>query len=111
MKVSRLEGALLNYWVAKAEGLNAAIYGYACDPTRSVGDQWNGGPYIYGYATDWAQGGPIIEREEIEIVPRANGEQWAAGIGRFVTGGDTVLIAAMRCFVASKFGEDVPDAE
>lgn len=56
-------------------------------------------------STDWAQGGPIIERERIHVYA---GPQWTAGIkpGQFVYG-PTALIAAMRCFVASKLGNEV----
>ena len=66
-------------------------------------------------STDWAQGGPIIERERIAV--KANGYGWwfarvggDFGQGEWVRG-DTPLIAAMRGYVASKLGDeiDVPD--
>ena len=101
MKVEELSGNLLDYWVGRAEGKTVEIRGGLC----MFGDEW------FSPTKKWSQGGPIIEREEIQLVPRANGEQWAAGIDQCVTGGDTVLIAAMRCYVASKFGDEVPDAE
>ena len=66
------------------------------------------------YSTDWAQGGPIIEREGISIVL-----DWDV-VGEFLWGatrieqsvvsqaeGTTPLIAAMRCYVASKLGDEV----
>ena len=66
------------------------------------------------YSTDWAQGGPIIEREGISIVL-----DWDV-VGEFSWGatrieqsvvsqaeGTTPLIAAMRCYVASKLGDEV----
>ena len=64
---------------------------------------------MYHYATDWSQGGPIIEREKIGIVPMADG--WEAQfederIGK-VSYGPTYLIAAMRCYVMAKLGEEV----
>lgn len=60
-------------------------------------------------STDWVQGGPIIEREEIEIRTTHTGG-WMANRAR--TKGDfevgpTPLIAAMRCYVASKLGDEV----
>ena len=71
---------------------------------------------------DWAQGGPIIEREGIEInvrnwspspICRLPGKyEWSARLC-FVRQteckhfGPTPLIAAMRCFVASRLGEEV----
>ena len=62
------------------------------------------------YSTDWSQGGPIIEREKLTI--EWTGEDWMAYIRHdeeFF--GSTPLMAAMRCYVASKMGDtvDVPD--
>lgn len=123
-KVSDLEGAELDYWVAKAEG--------ACDHDAStplVVDFPNGGRRIcgprgsrndYSPSTDWSQGGPLIEREQIALW--ANDGTWVAlhqasvGGAYYSNGtidarsfdgytGPTPLIAAMRCFVASKFAE------
>ncbi len=52
-------------------------------------------------STDWAQGGPLIEREKITLSDCEGG--WAAGYaGTLNSFGPTPLIAAMRCFVASK---------
>lgn len=73
------------------------------------------------YSNDWSKGGPIIEREEIGIrrnAPCSDGRQWEAsgsitakGAGYRWGYGPTPLIAAMRCYVASKLGEevDIPD--
>src|SRR5690606_16052673 len=69
--------------------------------------------------TDWAQGGPIIEREEIGIRRRDpcfcfKGEEWEARVtipakrvGYKRAKGPTPLISAMRCYVASKLGDEV----
>jgi hypothetical protein len=66
---------------------------------------------------DWAQGGPIIEREHIRL-DCPWGDQWDAshpdsrhtakkdGYTGWMKG-PTPLIAAMRCFVASKLGDEV----
>ena len=57
-----------------------------------------------GYSTDWSQGGPIIEREGLTITHQQN--QWAAQTDDDLFAfGPTPLIAAMRCYVASKQGE------
>ena len=63
------------------------------------------------YSTDWAQGGPIIERELISVSSQTNGHSWAAKGAHNYSYGPTPLIAAMRCFVASKLGDkvDVPE--
>lgn len=66
-------------------------------------------------STNWHQGGPIIERERITLrAPdgrhwpgwRALYDDFGASASREVHG-PTSLIAAMRCFVASKLGADV----
>ena len=67
-------------------------------------DIYNG----FSPTTNWAQGGPIIEREDIS--PRSCGDgswvaDWYFGDVRRV--GPTPLIAAMRCYVASKLGDEV----
>jgi hypothetical protein len=65
-------------------------------------------------STDWAQGGVIIEREKISIehlygAGDAGADVWVAtrveGSSISEEQGSTALIAAMRCYVASKQGE------
>jgi hypothetical protein len=72
-------------------------------------------------STNWSQGGPIIERERIDVT--WSGTQWVAmwwadnsGMAknpaqRFThnrqKAGPTPLTAAMRAYVASKMGEEV----
>jgi len=57
-------------------------------------------------STDWAQGGPIIEREKMTL--EWTGEDWMAYIRHDEEYfGPTPLIAAMRCYVASKMGDEV----
>ena len=62
----------------------------------------------------WSTAGPIIERELITLIPYVNkqGEydnEWEAEDfdERYPMCGPTPLIAAMRCYVASKLGEIV----
>lgn len=67
---------------------------------------------VYSPSTDWAHGGPIIERERISLSIKHDG-WWLAQIyninddPRWLTLGQTPLIAAMRCYVASKLGDEV----
>lgn len=62
------------------------------------------------YSTNWSQGGPIIERENISTLRYG---QWFASIPADSTGeslgfyGPTPLIAAMRCYVTNELGEEV----
>lgn len=63
----------------------------------------------YSPSTDWAQGGPIIERKWIEL--GAYEDQWRAVMhmehGSLYLDGSTPLIAAMRCFVLSELGPEI----
>ena len=62
----------------------------------------------FNYSTDWAQGGPIIERERIELYEHKQLECWAAkSKADDLRYGPTPLIAAMRCHVVSKLGDEV----
>lgn len=98
MKAFELTGAALDWAVARCEGV---VKGDSLD----VGFIREGG---YSSSTDWQQGGPIIEREKIELFMRD--EEWFA-YSSFSTPedfhGDTPLIAAMRCYVASKLGDNI----
>ena len=65
---------------------------------------------VYHPSKDWEYGGPIIERERIELVAVELGDEWIARDywKEFdEQSGPTPLVAAMRCFVASKLGEEV----
>lgn len=62
------------------------------------------------YSTCWNKGGPIIERERFYLQP---GPLWYAmrsDVSQPMLtrhSGPTALIAAMRCFVASRLGDEV----
>lgn len=65
---------------------------------------------FFNPSTDWSQGGPIIEREMVELYKDLS--RWTAVIRvddeePWELYGPTPLIAAMRCYVASKLGEEV----
>ena len=63
----------------------------------------------YEYSTDWAQGGPIIEAWAIDVGTYRGAWRAARHVGSAPTYGygPTPLIAAMRCYVASKLGDEV----
>ena len=101
MKVSELRKAELNFWVAKAEGYEVEgwwneIY---------IREKFSVSTEVYSPSTNWSQGGPIIEREKISVEYTDEGWESYDPVMR----GRTALEAAMRCYVASKFGEDVPN--
>jgi hypothetical protein len=58
------------------------------------------------YSREWAFGGPIIEREGIAIKREPEGD-WKAVSRTDTSYGWTPLIAAMRCYVVSKLGNEV----
>lgn len=103
IKTQDLTGEALDLAVAECVGLNL----YIARLQR------------FSPSTNWAQGGPIIEREGIYInclrqpdyYRSAVWEAWPYASTKFIQQGPTPLIAAMRCYVASKLGEelDIPE--
>jgi hypothetical protein len=119
MKVAELEGALLDYWVARAAGLlNPRVDDGFCwvEEPACDGDPGSALEAAFAPSTDWAQGGPIMECENY-CLPRVNTNGGSPHHGGYVAStpagfffyGKTPLIAAMRTYVADKFGEEVPD--
>lgn len=137
IKTSELTGAALDWAVCKALGLLEPIHSEPQPRVVFYSDQWqkymrlNPPPQTYYSdryepSTDWSQGGPIIDRE-IHKLFRNVGGSWSAMILKYVpltpeergTGfaltrreqhngsGPSPLIAAMRCFVASRLGHEV----
>lgn len=109
-----LTGLALDWAVAKCSGIDATRCGagpsqyLAYIPKRSQYRK-------YTPSTNWLQGGPIIEREQIGVWPSDSMEgMWAARPDYEVyperlppAYGPKPLIAAMRCFCASKLGDEV----
>lgn len=131
IKTTSLTGAALNWAVAKATQM----------PLYQCGDDWPGNRFVneeslrrpivtvgltgrmllegpktaenkeWSPSTDWAQGGPIIESNEIELKSIEEGVWQASNIfddmewHHFV--GYSPLEAAMRCHVAHRLGEEV----
>ena len=113
MKTSELTGAALDWAVAKCEGL-PFTHG-DCEYSLDGRVFQRGGCSVERrYSTDWAQGGPIIEREGISVLHFGDDwkDEWQArrSDGHWqgeLIGGQTPLIASMRCYVASKLGDTV----
>lgn len=120
IKTSQLTGSALDWAVAKCESLYLGTDMFGLAPIIAA-------PIFvrnYKPSTDWAQGGPIIEREGIELLCNLTATEAA----RFSTPGvhadwqafyrnrrmteersfaTTPLIASMRCYVTSKLGDEV----
>jgi hypothetical protein len=107
IKVQDLTELQLDWAAAKANdtmvriGSSGTVYAFK-----------SGNPVMWNPSDSWAQGGPIIEREDIHwgfgtkdgkkvVVASKYGHHLKPLLG------PTPLIAAMRCFVASKLGDEV----
>lgn len=121
MRTAELEGAMLDYWVARALGHECRFMSsgdveirLAQPLHRGIGPQW----FTFLPSTDWREAGPIIEQRGITVSPHVstNGvvESWRAGFRWPVTSkryssrdycGPTPLVAAMRAVVAEAFGD------
>ena len=113
MKTSELTEAALNWAVAKCEGLEIESVRTLRSGIKSLTLSREGG-CPWRPSAVWAQGGPIIEREKIELSPpftSVDGLEfptWCATIkDKASQTAYTALGAAMRCFVASKLGDEV----
>ena len=117
IKTSELTGAALDWAVAKCEGIGLGPRGF-------VVYYHEGEPAMWQPSTDWAQGGPIIDRMQLNRLTTNVGGGYTASVKVTLIdtdddaymvwthgSGPTPLIAAMRCRVASKLGDyvDVPE--
>lgn len=124
MKVSELEDWLLDEWVAKAHGMVkmerpiakgkplATFWGYEAAEGVHPGARVTVAKFKP--SSDWSWGGPIIEREKLSVTANMGGS-WigtannASSKPGLAVVGPTPLIAAMRAYVASKYGDEVPN--
>ena len=109
IQTSELTGAALDWAVAKCEGAYAPSVETDIDGTKRI----NYGGMYPEWSTEWAQGGPIIEREGIATdFDKPNGI-WCASDNAdpIAYYGPTFLVAGLRCYVASKLGDtvDIPE--
>lgn len=110
INVDSLIDPALNWAVAKCEGRNITIMRNS-DGSLFPQPVWADGLWQCNYSTFWGMGGPIIEREKIDVM--WCGIEWCAycmtpdGERQLETSGPTPLIAAMRAYVASKLGDEI----
>lgn len=121
IKSSELTGIALDWAVAQCEGkVEQGVYGkpellesglhlHYCDVLLS---------HPYSPSTDWAEGGTLIQRDLMEVMPWLCMDDITWEVRRFISErelfaeyGSTPLIAAMRCLCRSKLGDevDIPD--
>jgi len=111
IKTRELIGAALDWAVAKCDGWQPVYTNGALYPVFQKGG--NVEKIWREYSTDWSQAGPIIEREKISLECKQDG-WWVASCQynysedkEHVQLADAPLIAAMRCFVDSKLGNEI----
>lgn len=124
MKTNELIGPPLDWAVAKCDGANVEVHSADMITKRRLQylTQEEADtlpppkPYLVvpgvgnaNYSTDWSQGGPIIERENIWLTHHVAAKMHGAHKGdeHWFQRGPTTLVAAMRCYVASKLGNEV----
>lgn len=109
IKVAEATGPVLDWLVAKCEGRTYRYF------TTHGGDYngWTTGPHYLHYSTDWSQGGPILTEAKISRTIDHSG-LWIAYDGfnyadakEHMQCDRSELVAGLRCFVASKLGDEV----
>jgi hypothetical protein len=122
IKTSEATELQLDFLVAKSEGIEVRLdyhshnFYETIDPR--VAEYYNNAleMTVYNPSDYWLHGGPIIEREKISIEHLTGAgdggvDVWVATcdvqLKIFEKQGNTPLIAAMRCYVASKMGDDI----
>ena len=119
IKTADLIGAELDWYVAKLEGKPVRIINDMCIYVGPV-DTWAPPGSLSGIlagqkfnpSVRHGIGGLIMDREKISTnyygVAGVN-QTWHASTPDYAARGPTRLIAAMRCYVSSKLGNEVPD--
>lgn len=128
IKTIELTGAELDYWVSRALGYKGAmllqnkiILGpnvLTPNPPYGPGQPTEASIIEYSPSSKWEHGGPIITAEEITLYSPSRGSYsdtfWEAAIlSKYISegpgwtaDGKTPLIAAMRCFLVKRLGEE-----
>lgn len=117
IKTSDLIDAPLDWAVASARDESVRV---ERGRVRFALSQFTNDYDLYSPSTDWAQGGPIVEQEignlwkhnktdpnEPDVWTAAAYRKAPDGTMLYYEDGPTPLIAAMRCYVASKLGDEI----
>ena len=117
IKVAEAKGKVLDYLVVVALGFQVQISPHGGVEAADSDYFGSWGWCYFSPSIGWAHGGPIIERVHIDLTsPRPAWPHCKASIPTWVKGGyqptfeqygPTPLIAAMRCFAASRLGDEV----
>ena len=107
VKVDKLIGPALDWAVAKCINPLYGMVGVSIHQDNR--DRWHvtlhGERGCFAPSTNWAQGGPIIDREGLPTyqIQSCDGKLWKCCNSL----GPTLLIAAMRCYVSSQLGNEI----
>lgn len=113
MKTSELQGAQLDHWVARAEGKTVEIiHGHCVHPVARYHDEIQ--YEMYKPSFDWAVGGPLIEKYEVDV-DKIDAAWYAIAVYKVrarqaQASGTTPLQAICRAVVRAAFGDEVPEA-
>ena len=119
IKTAELDGFILRYVVGNLEGYQSRCpWMLEQDGFR----RWQGYESSFGaplphYDSESYDAWKIVDRERITIKPYSLGTDWFATLpsatGGHLLSGPTIFIAALRCYVASKLGDEVeiPDVK
>lgn len=120
VKTFELTGAALDWAVAKCEGYFDDVPGYKGSSITgshflSMWQAQGHGVHWTHSSTDWGEGGPIVQQENIGL--KFGDTCWDASIALYDAQGsydghvhclhESPLVAAMRCYIASKLGYEV----
>lgn len=92
--------------IIKTSELIGPALDWAVMNALNFGNPWKSIP---SYSTDWSQGGPVIEQMThytmgMDVNGRYYCRDWTSNRTRTA---DNILVAAMRCYVASKLGDEI----
>jgi hypothetical protein len=119
MNVADLNGVALDYWVARSlHDFVREIYFTDSGETVSIRGNERGRPWDGRFtpSRSWEAAATVLERvRRLEVEERADGDA-ARCVAQFQGGhrtaegrGDSLRVAVLRAFVASRFGDSVDD--
>jgi hypothetical protein len=109
VNVLKLDGALLDFWVAKSENLEFLdVAPEEKERLHHGSGYWH--PSYYHPSSDWSQGGPIVANEWYGIEDALL--EWFGAGWPYIKGITAApLLWMMRAYVKTKFGNEVEDVE
>lgn len=127
VRVSELEGAALDYWVARAEGHKPSFPDLEAEfPAVLLWEDYGcmlphgeyGNEYEFSPSQDWNDAGPLFDKFALSFDPLLGGGIQATARmkdGQIILpvsmSGNDYLVAACRAIIAATFGATVPAQE